>query len=274
MPSRRRSRSKSKTRRRVSRASSEERFLCKCSVCRAECPSGCDLGTSATYYAHQREEKLRQSLASDGVDELEKRTKSRTLGTDNSPDISTTQPSFPTTTSQQPLPSSKPPKKTSVRSDDPELDKLYDDASRSLKHVRDQYTQCTLSFSLHGDLSFVNSPSKSGPYDHHSATSGINSGLHALTIQHPLNRAFLQQEGTLLSLLQQLDAIASHGSEDIQKRRRTLNNKITFEIDRLDRFKHQEWEKQRRGGHQVDTRAPDVDTGKDFQQIRTRKKEN
>lgn len=261
MPLRRRSRSKSKTRRRVSRSSSEEIFLCKCSVCRAECPSGCDLGTSATYYAHQREEKLRKSLALDGVDELAKSTKSRTLGTDVLPQKTTAQPPPPTLT---PHPSSSSSKKPSVRSNNPELDKRYDDAARSLKHVRDQYTQCSLTFSLHRTLSFVNCPSKSGAYHHQSATSGINSGPHALTLKHPSNRAFLEQEGILFSLLQQLDDIASYGNEDIQKHRRTLNGKITFEINRLDKFKHQEWERQRRDGHEVDLHTHTVNTGNFF----------
>lgn len=144
--------------------------------------------------------------------------------------------------------------------------KLTAKAWKDLQHVRDQFVQANLAYSAHGRLAFVHNPGAAGRYKRQEGATGINNGLHALSLRDPMNLAYLRQETTLHELIDQLDAVQSYGQNDLRDQRKGLVNKIKLEIDRLDRFKEDQWEEQRSG--QIPTSIPShhegnavIDTG-------------
>jgi hypothetical protein len=118
-------------------------------------------------------------------------------------------------------------------------------ALRDLNHVCDQFIQASLSYSPSGCLTFVARPSEYGQYNHQDGASGVNKGHHALDLRNPDNRFHLQHETTLYQLLEQLDGIPGYDTDEIRIPRKSLVDKIYFELERLDRTKEQEWERQR-----------------------------
>lgn len=58
----------------------EEEFHCKCALCLLESSNGCYLGSSSTFYAHQRQEKLRSRLDTQALDDLDQATTFRATG--------------------------------------------------------------------------------------------------------------------------------------------------------------------------------------------------
>jgi hypothetical protein len=240
---------------------SSARHICKCTPCIKENPNGCELGSAATLYAHKREEKLRQSLASEGLDELGRATTLRTISSNaasrppvppnNRHPLSTEKPSFASSGAV-----SKP-------TDSQQASRILQ-AFQDLKLIRDQFVQASLSYNTSGHLSFLTNPSESGPYSRQDGASGVNSGLHALRLESPTNQAYLRQETILYTLLEQLDGVPSCDMDDIKLQRKSLVDKVTFELDRLDHVKEQEWESQRTVKSQIRTvsfQTHTVDTG-------------
>lgn len=235
--------------------------------CLAESSGGCNLGSASTFHAHQRAEKLRIRLDLEGLDDLAQATQRRTMDptaparpskvTSELPVKPNLDPSSSSRTSSQ-VPDLKG-RKHRQRSD---LDVLIENSGKDLIHIRDQYIQANLSYTATGPLDFVNNPVTTGEFFSEEASTGVNSGRHALNLKSSANRAFLQQETTLLSLVDQLDAVMSHDQEGIRDQRKILVKKIKFDIAQLDRFKAQEWERQRTHNSGQDKILNfDVDTG-------------
>ena len=133
--------------------------------------------------------------------------------------------------------------------------------------MRDQFVQASLSYNPSGCLTFLTKPSESGQYNSQDGVSGVNSGRHALDLRNPENRAHLQQETTLCSLLEQLDGIPGCDTDEIRVPRKSLVDKIQSELHRLDRIKEQEWERQRTAKSQPSKMSPHpnaVDTSTSF----------
>ena len=221
--------------------SSNTKFLCKCTLCLEENPNGCDVGSAATFYAHKRAEALQRSLASEGLDELGRTTTLRTVSQSVALHLSAS----PQGSSSMARNSSSASRQSTNNPLSSQHASRVFQALRDLNHVRDQFIQASLSYSPSGHLTFIARPSEYGQYNHQDGVSGVNKGRHALDLRNPENCYYLQHETTLYHLLEQLDGIPGYDTDEIRIPRKSLVDKIHFELERLDRMKEQEWECQR-----------------------------
>ena len=231
------------------RKRSNNGFLCQCNICLSESDDGrgCLLPSQGTYHSHQRDQRMRDRLASEGLDELAQATTLRALD-NSSPRTSLahrklTEFGSKSPKDQKPTYTSKLPPRFFVD----QFDGHFSQATKDLQHVRDSFIQASISYTPAGALSFVLDPPSHGPYASDEAALGINTGRHALRSQNASDSQYLKHESSLLSLLEQLDGIYLAGSEELEAQRHSLWESITFEQHRLDTFKRKEWERQRAG---------------------------
>ncbi|KAH7904906.1 hypothetical protein BJ138DRAFT_1130755 [Hygrophoropsis aurantiaca] len=131
-----------------------------------------------------------------------------------------------------------------------DLTTSVEESKTDLQHICSNINSRVLSFYPPRRLVFARQPMIDTPFLRRplEQLSEINRGQFALHPGDPANAPILALENDLVRWLGDIDAIPSFGNSAIVAQRRDLSDRIFRELDRMDDFKEQEWERQRRGG--------------------------
>ncbi|OBZ76998.1 hypothetical protein A0H81_03656 [Grifola frondosa] len=129
----------------------------------------------------------------------------------------------------------------------PLVDDLSDNLeyAQDLQHIRVDFAQRRLSLPFNSKmLAFIHNPETSGSYIFRDITTmeSVNSGPHALRLDHADNIVVLDHETWLFTTYLDLVSFSSVADNSINDARQKLMDDILQDFERLEKLKQMEWE--------------------------------
>jgi hypothetical protein len=136
-------------------------------------------------------------------------------------------------------------------------------ALSALSALADSFNTHQREFVSPSSLLFQRSPSPSSASSSTASDDGRSpSPPLAFT---SLNAPLLAYEDFLVRLLSQIDAVESHGDEDVRRARKELVRRVEGELRRLDETKEREWERQSSASGSESSSASEVEEEEDVE---------